>query len=321
MALFNNSEQRNDGRENLENSAKTLLANIRFMSVDNPIRTIAITSSIPNEGKTFIAMSLAEAIATSGRDVLIVETDMRRRSMANALGTHAQHGIYAVMSGEVSLKQAVVPTSVPHMYFLDAEPHIPNPSDLLNSRRFLKLVEVLRKAFAYVVFDTPPVGTFVDAAVLGTKVDALFMVVRENFVKKEEVVRAADQLQKAGVNLAGIIMNGCERQSSEYYYEYYYKDGRKSRHHHRRSSSSKYYADGKMEAPQQPDSWNNAPDLSELNDSGVIATTDETTTVDVNIQSTPDESYQYTSEERARLEERRARLRAVANTSLDSQDF
>ena len=311
MALFNSTESRSDSRDNLENSAKTLLANIRFMSVDTPIRTIAITSSIPNEGKTFIAQQLAEAIATSGRDVLIVDTDMRRRSMANALGTHAQHGIYSVMSGEVSLKQAVVPTSVPHMYFLDAEPHIPNPSDLLNSRRFLKLVEVLRKAFAYVIFDTPPVGTFVDAAVLGTKVDALFMVARENFVKKEEVARASDQLEKAGVNLAGIIMNGCERQSSEYYYEYYYKDGRKSRHHHR-SGTKKYYADGHQPAPEKPRSWSNEPELSSLDDSGVMVASG-VSTVDADVQEV---SSQLSDEERARLNERRARLQSVSSADF-----
>ena len=312
MAIFNNGDSHTDSRDNLENSAKTLLANIRFMSVDTPIRTIAVTSSIPNEGKTFIARSLAEAIATSGRDVLIVDCDMRRRSMANALGTHAQHGIYAVMSGEVSLKQAVVPTSVPHMYFLDAEPHIPNPSDLLNSRRFLKLVEVLRKAFAYVIFDTPPVGTFVDAAVLGTKVDALFMVARENFVKKEEVARAADQLEKAGVNLAGIIMNGCERQSSEYYYEYYYKDGRKSRHHHHRSNAKKYYADGHQPAPEQPKSWSNAPDVSSLDDSGVIPGT--SSGLDADVQEVPSH---LSAAEQARLDERRSRLQTISDTSID----
>ena len=314
MALFNSNESHSDSRDNLENSAKTLLANIRFMSVDNPIRTIAITSSIPNEGKTFIARNLAEAIATSGRDVLIVDTDMRRRSMANALGTHAQHGIYAVMSGEVSLKQAVVPTSVPHMYFLDAEPHIPNPSDLLNSRRFLKLVEVLRKAFAYIVFDTPPVGTFVDAAVLGTKVDAMFMVVRENFVKKEEVVRAADQLQKAGVNLAGIIMNGCERQSSEYYYEYYYKDGRKSRHHHRRSGTKKYYADGHQPAPELPESLNNAPEISELDDSGVVVMPAQAEAIDADLNAAGDS---LTSDEQSRLDERKSKLQSSSIADFD----
>ena len=222
MALFNIGNKRSDDMSSVVNSAKTLLANIRFMDVDNPVRTMAVTSSVPNEGKTFVAANLASAIATSGKTVLLVECDMRRRSMSRALGVHGQNGIYSVMARECSLRDAVVATPTPNLYFLDAEPRIPNPSDLLNSHRFLRFVEQARSTFDYVLFDTPPVGTFIDAAVLGTKVDAVFMVVREGFTKKAEIVAAAEQLRKSGCNLAGVIMNFCERSSNEYYYEYYY---------------------------------------------------------------------------------------------------
>ncbi len=215
MALFGNKTSRSDKLNGVVNASKTLLANIRFMSVDDPVKSIVITSAVPNEGKTFVAANLASAIATSGRTVLVVECDMRRRSMASVLGAHAQYGLYAVVAGEIPLTQAAVATDTPNLYFLDAEPHIPNPSDLLNSHRFTRLVEIAEKTFDYVVFDTPPVGTFVDAAVLGTKADAVFMVVREGFTKKAEVVAAVDQLSKSGCNLAGVVMNYCERTHSE----------------------------------------------------------------------------------------------------------
>lgn len=230
MALFNRrKDNAKNERSSVVNSAKTLLANIRFMDVDNPVRTMAITSAVPNEGKTFVAANLASAIATSGKSVLVVECDMRRRSLSRALGVHAQYGIYSVMSGERTVQEAAVPTGTPNMFFLDAEPRIPNPSDLLNSNRFTKLVDLARNTYDYVVFDTPPVGTFVDAAVLGTKVDAVFMVVREGFTSKSDVANAADQLRKSGCNLAGMIMNYCERTSSEYYYQYYYtRDDKKA---------------------------------------------------------------------------------------------
>ncbi len=218
-------------RRGIDNTSKTLLANIRFLSVDNPIRTIVITSAIPNEGKTFIAASLARAMASSGMRTLIVECDMRRRSMSHELDIHAQHGLYSVISGETPLAEAVVQVS-PRLEFLDAEPHIPNPSDLLNTRRFADLVAALRQSYNFVVFDTPPVGTFVDAAVLGARCDAVFMVVRERYTHHAEIARAAEQLRTANVTLTGIIMNFCERQSNEYYYDYYYSedtDGRRRR--------------------------------------------------------------------------------------------
>ena len=181
----NASTKASETQQSIDNSAKTLLANIRFMSVDNPVRTVVTTSAIPNEGKTFVAANLARAMATSGVRTLLVECDMRRRSMAHALHVHAQHGLYSVMSGEVPLEEAAVPTGTRRLHFLDAEPHIPNPSDLLNSQRFTMLIEEMKQQFGYIVFDTPPVGTFVDAAVLGAKVDALFMVIREQFTRKD----------------------------------------------------------------------------------------------------------------------------------------
>ena len=120
----------------VQNAAKTLLANIRFASVDTPVHTLVITSSVPNEGKSTVCVNLAEAIATSGKSVLLVECDMRRRSLADLLGVHARTGIYGVLAEQSELEDAVVATGVKGMYFLDAEPHIPNPADILSSRRF-----------------------------------------------------------------------------------------------------------------------------------------------------------------------------------------
>ena len=207
------------------NAAQTLFANIRFMSVDNPVHVLAITSSIPNEGKTFVSMNLASAIAASGASTLLVECDMRHRSMAARIGVHAQYGIYSVMTGQVSLEQAAVRTPTKNLYFLDAEPHIPNPSNILNSHHFQSFLDNARSRFDYVVFDTPPVTTFVDAAVLGTKVDAVLLVARENFVKRAELQQAVDQLRASGCNLAGIVMNSCDFGKGNSYYSYYYENG------------------------------------------------------------------------------------------------
>ncbi len=211
----------------VQNAAKTLLANVRFASVDRPIRSIVITSSIPNEGKTTVAVNLAQAIATSGKHVLLVECDMRRRSVARAVGAHAKSGIYAVLTDQVPLEQAVVSTGQQSMSFLDAEPNIPNPADIIASKRFARLVNILEEAYDYVVFDTPPVGTFVDAAVLASLTDATAIVVRDRFTKRDELLHAYEQLTKAGVNVIGAIMNCCETETNEYYYVYYTKDGRR----------------------------------------------------------------------------------------------
>lgn len=225
----NSGKKASGDRVFLQNSVKTLVANIRFASVDDPVRVLSVTSSIPNEGKTSVSVALAEALAASGRDVLIVENDMRRRSLANALGVHAQYGIYGVLSGQVALDDAIVETSTPGLYFLDSEPHIPNPVDILASKRFKSLVATMREEFGYVVIDTPPLSAFVDGAVISTVVDATLLVVRQNFTKRDEILASYDQLKKADANVIGTVLNFCETERSEYYYSYYTKDGKRVR--------------------------------------------------------------------------------------------
>lgn len=212
---------REENKQRLVNdAAKSLLANIRFMSVDTPIKTIEITSAIPNEGKSFVSINLAQAIASSGKTCLIMEGDLRKRSLAAAMGIHPKNGLYSVLSGEVSFKKAAVATPQRKLYFLDAEPEIPNPPDLFGSQRFSEFLAQVEQMFDYVLIDTAPVGTFVDAAVVSTNVDAVLLVVRENFTRKKVIEDAYDQLIQAGANVAGVVMNDCGS-SRESYYDYY----------------------------------------------------------------------------------------------------
>ncbi len=213
----------------VQNAAKTLLANVRFASVDKPVKSIVLTSSVPNEGKSTVAYQLAQAMASGGNRTLLIECDMRRRSLADMIGVRARYGIYAVLSGQVELSEAVVPTQHANLSFLDCEPHIPNPADLLASKRFLHLVGTVTADYDYIVFDTPPIGTFVDAAVIAAIVDATVLVVRERFAKRAEVLGAHEQLKKADANVIGVVMNMVEAESSEYYYAYYNKDGKRVR--------------------------------------------------------------------------------------------
>ncbi|WP_455136835.1 CpsD/CapB family tyrosine-protein kinase [Thermophilibacter sp.] len=207
----------------LQNSIKTLATNIRFASVDDPVTSLVVTSSVPNEGKSTIAVELACAMAGGGQRVLLVECDMRRRTIANMLGLHARSGLYAVLSGQAELADAVVETGTRGLQFLDCEPHIPNPVDVLSSKRFHRFAHDLRGTYGFVIFDTPPLSAFVDAAVLSSVADATLLVVRQNFVRRDELAAAYAQLQKAEANVIGAVMNYCESEKSDYYYSYYAK--------------------------------------------------------------------------------------------------
>lgn len=218
-----------------QNAAKTLLANIKFQAIDTEMKTLLLTSSVPDEGKSTVACYLAEAAATAGNNVLLVECDMRRRSLAHMLELHPQNGIVSVLMGNVQLANAIVPTAIKGLYFLDAEPSVPNAADLLASKRMAKLNEHLAAQFDYVIYDTPPVGTFIDAAVLGRIVDGAILVVRPGKVKRQELQLAYEQLTNAEVNVIGLCPTFVEGTGSEYYYSYY-KDG--SRKKKRREAPS-----------------------------------------------------------------------------------
>lgn len=239
----------------VQNAAKTLFANIRFMSVDDPIRTMVVTSSVPNEGKTTAAMHLAQAIATSGKSTLLVECDMRRRSLAAELRLRASFGLYSLLTEEVTLAGAVMETSTPNLYFLDVEPSIPNPADLIASKRFARLTRQLAERFEYVIYDTPPVGTFVDAAVLSTLVDGVVMVVRPNVVKRSELVHAYEQLQKADAKVIGTCATFVEGTGSEYYYAYYTNDGDRVKPGSHPMASIQTIAPVLTEQESMPASW------------------------------------------------------------------
>lgn len=212
------------GIKELQNAAKTLLANIRFSSLDNDIRTICITSTSLDEGKTTTAIALATAIATSGASVLLVEGDMRRRSLGKALGATPAGGAYAVLSGEERLSDVVWRTETPNMLFLDIEPNIPNPADILSSKRYVAFVETLRDSFDYVIFDTPPIGVFIDAAILGTLTDTTILCVRKGETRRADAEDALKQLRQMKCPVLGCVFTFSDEQQSDYYYAYYTKE-------------------------------------------------------------------------------------------------
>lgn len=208
-----------------KNAIKTIATNIQFASVDKPVKVLTVTSSISNEGKSTISIELARALAGGGKRVLLVEGDMRWRSLASMVGAHALNGVYAVLSGRVSLASAVVETSHKGLYFLDCEPNIPNPVDIISSKSFRTFLQEARAAYDYVVIDTPPLSTFVDASVFASMADGTVLVVRQNFVRQDDLESAYEQLKKAKANVIGAVMNFCDSETSKYHYHGYYTMG------------------------------------------------------------------------------------------------
>lgn len=212
----------------LNNASRTLLANIRFTSIDEKVKTIAVTSTGPDEGKTVVCANLACAIADSGKRVLLVDTDMRRRCIGTMLNIHPRYGLYSVLAGSAQLQSAITPTKKPGLFFMDSEPNIPSPPDVLSTKRFAALVDQLRGMFDYVIFDTPPVGVFVDAAIISNLVDGTVYAIRERGEKRDNIVAGVQQLKTANARILGTVITFSQEESqNDYYYAYYNEEGKR----------------------------------------------------------------------------------------------
>lgn len=207
----------------MRNSASALFTNIRFMEVDKHRGNLVVTSSVPNEGKSTVAISLAAAIGAVGHKCLIVELDMRHRSLGKALGLYPEFGLGAVLQGECSVKDAVVPTSLENVDFLDAEPSITIPESVLDTKGFASLMQELSKEYAYVVYDTPPLAAFSDAAVAASKADGVLLVVRDGFTHQRDLAYACDALNVSSAHKLGLVVNAQNAKSvGAYSYSYAY---------------------------------------------------------------------------------------------------
>ncbi len=210
--------------EGMLDSIKTLRTNIQFASISREIKTLTITSNIPNEGKSTIAMFLALAMAESNKKTLLVECDLRHTTLRKRMKLPKNVGIINYLSGNVTLEEAITVTQVENLYFLDAEIKVPNPVEIISSDAFSKMIDDLRGMFDFVIFDTPPVGTFIDAALFAARTDGTVILVKPGTVDKKLFKKTYEQLSKANANIIGVVFNEVDKAHKSYYGKYYQKN-------------------------------------------------------------------------------------------------
>ena len=205
---------------------RTLRTNIQFSSVDNPIRSLLVTSSSPGEGKSTTTANLAVVLAQTGQRVIVVDTDLRRPVLHKVFGVPNNIGLTtALLAGEnLSLEGYLQPTEIDTLSVLTSGPIPPNPSELLGSHRMQHLIEVLAQAADIVIFDSPPVLAVTDAVVLGRQVDGVLVVADAGNTREHALAQAAAELQKTGANVLGVALNRLDTRRGGYYYYYYYSD-------------------------------------------------------------------------------------------------
>lgn len=201
---------------------KTLRTNIEFAGED--VKVISMTSCTPNEGKSSVTMNLAMSLAEAGKRVLFVDADMRKSILTGRYKIkNARMGLSHYLSGQCPVDEAVSITNIEKLHMVVAGPVPPNPSELLQSKRFSRFIEEMKKVYDYIIIDCPPLGSVVDALIIGRISDGVALVIAAEEISYKFVQKIKKQLEMAECKILGVVLNKVNLKRVGYYGKYYGK--------------------------------------------------------------------------------------------------
>lgn len=202
---------------------KTLRTNIQYSAYSENLKTLLVTSSNPQEGKSVTAGNLAISFAQDNKKVILIDCDLRRPIMHKKFNLSNECGLTELLLRRKEVKNCIQ-TYSENLDIITSGNIPPNPSELLGSDNMKKLLAELKERYDYVIIDTPPVLAVADAQVLAAQTDGVVFVVKAASTKKEEIVQAKANLDKVNAPIVGSVLNAIEDKKNGYNYEYYGED-------------------------------------------------------------------------------------------------
>jgi tyrosine-protein kinase len=205
----------------LAEAFRALRIGVQTASLDTPIRSLLVTSAVPDEGKTFVAANLAVSMAQNGSHVILVDLDLRKPSLHEVFGLLREPGFTNVIfSRQDDLSSFLQQTSVENLEVLTCGAIPPNPAELLGAQRAAQVIAQLEEHADIVIYDSPPVIIATDAVVITPWVDAVLQVVRTNCARIDLVLRCKTLLEQVGAHILGPVCNGVKSSDLGYYGRY-----------------------------------------------------------------------------------------------------
>jgi succinoglycan biosynthesis transport protein ExoP len=207
---------------------RTLRAAVSLARNAEKLRNIAVTSTIPSEGKSLVASNFAIVTAQTGLKTLLVDADLRRPSVHKAFQLQSPIGLSAYLADRVrSIDEIAHTTDVPNLDVVCCGATPSNPSELISSKRMLQFLEEAATRYDRVVLDCPPVSAVADPLVVGAMCDGIMFVTKFNKIRREHALRSVQRIQEAGIYLIGLVLNDIDFEGKDsYYYSYHYYQNR-----------------------------------------------------------------------------------------------
>ncbi len=203
---------------------RTLRTNLQFTFVNDDIKVIMVTSSLPGEGKSFLSANLAVSFGLINTKVLVIDCDMRRGRQKKIFGLSEEKGLSNLLLDDVkNYKRYIQKTQVDNLDVLPSGIVPPNPSELLGSEKNIELFEKLKKDYDLIILDCPPINAVTDTLVLSSLADEAVLVCKYKQTPMDMLVSAKKALENTKIKFAGVVMNDVEVGRSKYYYGKYYK--------------------------------------------------------------------------------------------------
>jgi capsular exopolysaccharide synthesis family protein len=180
-----------------------------------------ITSAVPSEGKTTVAVNVAIVMAHSGRKVVLVDADLRRFGIHKPFGLGNDVGLTDNLTGHRELSELVRSSDVQGLSVLTSGPSVENPVELLDSKKMAETVMELKERYDVVIIDSPPLTAVADPLILARQVDGVLQVVHGNKTSRKAVKRAKELLESVKAPLLGAILNNIDFSRDGYHYGYY----------------------------------------------------------------------------------------------------
>ncbi len=186
-------------------------------------RALAVTSPLPQDGKTATACNLAASLAQAGKRVVIIDADLRKPRLHKIFRIKNLNGLTKYLTAGLAMDDLLRATPIPTLFVINAGPVPPDPLELLGSEKMTALIGQLKKDFDFIIVDTPPALAVSDALIVGSRLDGAIMVVRRGKTSREALKRAQEKLDAYKIKNLGVVINAVRmRDMDEYHVSSYY---------------------------------------------------------------------------------------------------